>query len=81
MDSKSITLGTAVHSLLPNFNYYQRSTTERAQSSSIEQVDAPIAATGVAVFVYEIPEWFGYWESFWNSYALLDASTNVLKNN
>ena len=81
MDSKSVTLGTAVHSLLPSFNYYQRSTTERAQSSSIEQVDAPIAATGVGVFVYEIPEWFGYWEAFWNTYGLLDASTKALQNN
>jgi hypothetical protein len=80
MDSKSVTLGTAVHNLLKNFNYYQRSTTESAQSSSIGQVDAPIAAKGVGVFVYEIPEWYGYWEAFWNTYALLDASTKALQN-
>jgi hypothetical protein len=80
MDSKSVTLATAVHSLLKNFNYYQRSTTESAQSSSIGQVDAPIAAKGVGVFVYEIPEWYGYWEAFWNTYALLDASTKALQN-
>jgi hypothetical protein len=80
MDSKSVALGTAVHSLLTNFNYYQRSTDEKAQSSSINQVDIPIASTGSGVFVYEIPEWYGYWEAFWNTYSLLDASVKVIQN-
>lgn len=81
MDSKSVTLGNEAHSLLPSFNYYQRSTTEPSQSSSIGQVDAPIAATGIGVFVYEIPEWVGYWEALWNTYALLDTSMKALQNN
>jgi len=80
MDSKSVTLGTAVHSLLTDFNYYQRSTDEKAQSSSINQVTSPITATGVGVFVYEIPEWYGYWDAFWNTYSLIDASVKVLQN-
>ncbi len=80
MDSKSVTLGTAVHSLLTNFNYYQRSTDEKAQSSSINQVDVPIASTGAGVFVYEIPEWYGYWDAFWNTYSLLDASVKVIQS-
>jgi len=80
MDSKSVSLGTGVHSLLTNFNYYQRSTGEKARSSSIYQVDMPIAATGVGVFVYEIPEWYGYWNAFWNTYSLIDTSVKVIKN-
>ncbi len=80
MDSKSVTLGNAVHALLPDFNYYQRSTEDKAQSSSINQVDYPIAATGVGVFVYEIPEWYGYWDAFWKTYSLIDTSVKVLEN-
>jgi hypothetical protein len=80
MDSKSVTLGTTVHSLLTNFNYYQRSTDEKAQSSSINQVDVPIASTGSSVFVYEIPEWYGYWDAFWNTYSLLDTSVKVIQS-
>ena len=80
MDSKSVTFGTAVHSLLTNFNYYQRSTDEKAQSSSINQVDIPIASTGAGVFVYEIPEWYGYWDAFWNTYSLLDTSVKVIQS-
>lgn len=79
MDSKSVTLGNAVHSLLTDFNYYQRSTSENAQSSSINRVTIPISATGVGVFVYEIPEWYGYWEAFWKTYGLFDASVKVLQ--
>lgn len=79
MDSKSITLGTAVHSMLNDFNYYQRSTNEKAQSSSINRVTIPIASTGVGVFVYEIPEWYGYGDAFWKTYALFDASYKVLQ--
>lgn len=79
MDFKSVTLGSAVHSMLKDFNYYQRSTDEKAQSSSINQVTSPIAATGVAVFVYEIPEWYGYWEAFWKTYGLFNASVKVLQ--
>ena len=80
MDSKSVTIGTAVHALLTNFNYYQRSTDEKAQSSSINQVDVPIASTGAGVFVYEIPEWYGYWDAFWNTYSLIDTSVKVIQS-
>jgi hypothetical protein len=80
MDSKSVTLGNSVQSLLKGFNYYQRSTNEKAQSSSINRVTIPIASTGVGVFVYEIPEWYGYWDAFWKTYSLFDASVQVLQN-
>jgi hypothetical protein len=80
MDSKSVNLGNAVYALLPDFNYYQRSTEDKAQSSSINQVDYPIAATGVGVFVYEIPEWYGYWDAFWKTYSLIEASVKVLQS-
>jgi len=78
MDSKSVTLAGAVHNLLPNFNYYQRNANERAQSTSITRVDNPIVATGTPVFVYEIPEWYGSFDAFFNSNKLIDSIFNVL---
>jgi len=81
MDSKSVTLAGAAHSLLPDFNYYQRDTSKRTQSSSIKAVDAPITASGTPVFVYEIPEWYGYIESFFKSNDLISTSFNLLKTN
>ncbi len=81
MDSKSIILAERVHKLLPDFNYYQRDTSKRTQSSSIKKVDMPITASGTPVFVYEMPEWVSYLESFINSIDLIDASFNILKNN
>ena len=81
MDSKSVTLASAVHSLLPDFNYYQRDTSKRTQSSSIKKVDAPITASGTPVFVYEMPEWSGYMESFFKSNNLISTSFNLLKTN
>jgi hypothetical protein len=80
MDSKSITLGSAVHALLPDFNYYQRSTNEKAKSTSIGAVTTPIASTGVPVFVYEIPEWYGALDAFFKTYALFDASSKIISH-
>ena len=73
MDSKSVALGESVHNLLPDFNYYQRDTDSKAQSSSITKVDYPIADTGTPVFVYEIPEWLSNSSVFSNSNKLIDA--------
>ncbi len=73
MDSKSITLGESVHNLLPVFNYYQRNVDEKAQSTSINGVDAPIANTGTPVFVYEIPEWLGNSDVYDNTNRLINA--------
>ncbi len=78
MDAKSVTLAETVHTILPDFNYYQRNTDEKAQSSSITKVDNPIVATGTPVFVYEIPEWLGSTDVFSNSNRLIDASFNTL---
>ena len=73
MDSKSVTLAEAVHNLLPDFNYYQRNVDEKAQSTSINTVDTPIANTGTPVFVYEIPEWLDNSNVYSNSNSLIDA--------
>lgn len=81
MDSVSVKLGNSVHSTLSDFNYYQRSTEEKAISTSINRVDIPIASTGAGVFVYEIPEWYGYWDAFWKTYALFDASNKAIQSN
>ncbi len=78
MDSKSIMLAEAVHKLLPDFNYYQRSAIGPSKSSSISKVDNPITASGTPVFVYEMPEWAGDYEAFLKSYNLIDNSFRVL---
>jgi hypothetical protein len=78
MDSKSIALAGAVHKLLPDFNYYQRSTSEAAKSTSITKIDTPITDRGTPVFVYEMPEWAGDYEAFAKSYGLIDNSYSVL---
>lgn len=74
MDSKSVTLANKVMKDLPNFNYYKRNVNTPPQSSSIGMVNNPIVATGTPLFVYEIPEWLGFFEAFIESYKLLDAS-------
>jgi hypothetical protein len=78
MDTKSVTLAEAVHSLIPSFNYYKRDTEKKAHSSSIVKVDNPITESGTPVFVYEIPEWNGNIDAFLNSYRLIDSSSKVL---
>ena len=74
MDSKSVTLANKVMKDLPTFNYYQRDVNTTPQSSSIRMVNDPIVATGTPLFVYEIPEWFGLIDVFFESYMLIDAS-------
>ncbi len=81
MDSKSVILAGGVHNLLPDFNYYQRDTSKRTQSSSIKRVDNPITGSGTPVFVYEMPEWSGYIDSFIKSNNLIDSSFNILNVN
>ena len=73
MDAKSIALAEAVHSILPDFNYYQRDADSKAQSTSITTVDDPIVATGTPVFVYEIPEWLNDSDVYNNTNRLIDA--------
>ena len=78
MDSKSVNLAEGIHDILPDFSYYQRNTDEKAESTSINKVDSPIAATGTPVFVYEIPEWVGYSDVYSNSSKFIDACFNFL---
>ncbi len=78
MDAQSVNLAEAVHDILPDFNYYPRNTDEKAESTSINKVDSPIAATGTPVFVYEIPEWAGYSDVYSNSNKLINACFNFL---
>ncbi|MDR2966546.1 MAG: hypothetical protein LBU74_01215 [Methanobacteriaceae archaeon] len=74
MDSKSVILATKVMKDLDNFNYYKRNVSKIPESSSIRTVDNPIVATGTPLFVYEIPEWLGFFEVFIESYSFIDAS-------
>jgi len=78
MDSKSVDLAENVIRELPNFNYYKRDITQSAKSSSIITVDDPIVSTGTPIFVYEIPEWLGFYEALRESYNLIRASFNSL---
>ena len=78
-DSKSVTLGEAVHQLLPLFNYYSGSSTSREKSSSISQVDRPMTNAGFPVFVYEIPEWNTQIQAVQMTYQLFSASSKAIK--
>lgn len=79
-DSKSVSLGEAVHQILSQFNYYPGSTTNREQSSSISQVDRPMTNAGFPVFVYEIPEWENQLEAAQMTYQLFNACFKVLQS-
>lgn len=74
MDSKSVNLADKVMMELSNFNYYKRNVNITPQSSSIINVDNPLVSTGTPLFVYEIPEWLGFFEAFTESYSLIDTS-------
>ena len=78
MDSKSVNLAEAIHDILPDFNYYQRNTDERAESTSINKVDSPITATGTPVLVYEIPEWALNSDVYSNTNRLINGCFNFL---
>lgn len=78
MDPKSVQLAEAIQDILPDFNYYQRNTDEKAESTSINKVDSPISTTGTPVFVYEIPEWASDSDVYSNSARLIDACVNYL---
>ncbi len=78
MDAKSVFMAGNINYSLPDFNYYQRSADEKPQSTSITKVDNPIAAAGIPVFVYEIPEWAANSDVFVNSNRLIDACFNFL---
>lgn len=78
MDGGSVKLAEALHSILPQFNYYKRNTEKKAQSSSILKVDTPITKSGTPVFVYEMPEWNGSTDAFLNSYRLIISSFKVV---
>ena len=78
-DTKSVTLADYVHQLLPQFNYYPGSADNKAQSSSITQIDKPLAQSGFPVFVYEMPQWSNQLEALVMTYNLFDASFKLLK--
>ena len=78
MDPKSVNLAEGIHKILPDFNYYRRNTDEKAESTSINKVDNPITTSGTPVFVYEIPEWVGSSDVYYNSNRLIDACFNLL---
>lgn len=79
-DNKSVTLGTKVASLLPDFNYYSGSTSSSYEATSISQVDLPLTNAGIPVFVYEIPENDDNNTAYNMTYSLLNASFEALSS-
>jgi hypothetical protein len=79
-DTKSVTLANYVHQKLPNFNYYPGSAESKTQSSSIIQIDIPLAQAGYPVFVYEMPQGSNQLEALIETYNLFNASYKLLKN-
>ena len=80
-DTESVTLANYVHQILPQFNYYPGSADSKPQSSSITQIDTPLAKTGYPVFVYEMPQWSNQLEAVIMTYNLFDTSFKLLQFN
>lgn len=80
MDEKSVNLAEIVNSDLSDFKYYKRNINNSIESNSIITVDNPIVSTGTGLFVYEIPEWLGYDEAYFESYKLLETSVKSIKS-
>jgi len=74
MDAKSLDLAEKVMRDLPDFRHYKRDRESPPKSPSIKRVNNPIVATETPLFVYEIPEWYSFFEAFLKSYGLIDAS-------
>ncbi|WP_414468501.1 hypothetical protein [Methanobacterium sp. ACI-7] len=77
MDAKSLAMAEKFRGVLPELKYYQRNSDKEPKSKSILRVDIPIVQSGTPVFVYEIPEWSGYGESYDMTYKLIDAAYKV----
>ncbi|MGB9936881.1 MAG: hypothetical protein ACPK7O_04120 [Methanobacterium sp.] len=73
MDNKSISSAESIHSLLPDFNYYQQNVNKSPEQSSINAVDYPMVSTGTSVIVYEIPGLKGNDEVYNNTNRLFDS--------
>lgn len=80
-DDKSVSLGEAVHQLLPQFNFYPgaKTSTQVKHSSSVDRVDKPLTNAGFPVFVYEIPEGSNQLEAVQMTYNLFESSFKALK--
>jgi hypothetical protein len=79
-DTKSVTLANKVHQILPQFNYYPGSADSKAQSSSITQIDIPLAQAGYPVFVYEMPQWSNQLKAIIETYNFFDASFKLIQS-
>lgn len=77
-DTKSVSIGEAVHQILSYFNFYPGSSNTKAQASSITVVDYPLTNAGIPVLVYEMPEWNNFFEAMYHTYKLMQASSQVL---
>jgi hypothetical protein len=79
-DSKSVSVGEAVHNLSPLLNFYPGLENSKPTSTSITEVDQPLINAGFPLFVYEIPEWSNETYANQTTYQLFDASFKVLQS-
>jgi hypothetical protein len=77
MDAKTLDLANEFRKISPEYQYDVRDPDKIAKSTSISKVDDPIAATGTPIFVYELPEWKGFNESYGITYKLIDTAFKV----
>jgi len=79
MDEKSVYLAENVVNDLQDFNYYKASKKGKKSSSAI-RFSNPLARAGYPTFVYEIPEWSGYFEAFYMTYRLIGSSFSAIES-
>jgi hypothetical protein len=77
MDEKSVRLAELVNQSIPGFNYY-RAEEVREHTTSALKFSKPLASSGYPTFVYEIPEWLTYNESYSMTKTFIDKCFNFI---
>jgi hypothetical protein len=79
MDNRSVTFAESLNQSLSDFNYYKNNgNTEPATSNS--KFTNPIVSNGDRAFVYEMPGFTNYSESYIKTKELLNTCIQLLKN-
>ncbi|MEN6554632.1 MAG: hypothetical protein ABFC34_17300 [Methanobacterium sp.] len=78
MDNKSVTLAEKVDKAMSGLRFLPSDENPKKKGTSTEVFTKPLAATGHATFVYEIPEWVSYSEAYNVTYNLVDTAYNSI---
>lgn len=73
MDNNSVTLAEKVDKAMSGLKFLPSDDNPKKKGTSTEVFTKPLAATGHATFVYEIPEWVSYSEAYNVTYNLVDT--------